>query len=608
MPEPAKVPRFRSLFDRWSRRVRARLALRHVLGGAAVGLVIGAAGSAAAWQSRHGALRPLGALGGVLGGVAGYAMARRRRWHDADVALYLDAKLDSNEAIATAVELASSGSSNEREGEDEARAVVISQAAIALEGASPKKVRAPVLRSWHLALPIGAAAIAWVSVAPLPPAPPAPAKAPGADVVKLADIEGLEKIIKLAELNARDDAQRERLKKLSEDAKKLRDKLKKGVEKREAQADLAKLRDGISAEKLSIGEGVERQGMESALGKLGENPDLKGAEKALGDRDLTSLDDEMERLANKLEKTDRDRALKTLEEAAEAAKKNGAPNVAKTLEEQKKRLAERGKKLDKLKELAKELGDGLGPEGKEALKDMEKGGGGKEQQKLAEGLDKALGKLTPEERKRLAENLKKKMAQAPEEGMPGKGPSKQQLKDLAEQLETEEGQKQLEEELRKMAKEPPPGSEEGDRQRGLDDAQKGAGEAEGQMGAPMPLPMAGDKPGQGNKGPSGNQGKDGKGNPSPGHSEDPPGKADHKGVTGVIDGDGVRARANAKLGKGKPMPGITQGRAAGRPGDTANLKGEGGIGAAAPDEVGGIERSDVPEEYREQVGRYFKPR
>jgi hypothetical protein len=589
---------FRPLFERWSRRVRARLALRHVLTGAAVGLLVGAGASAALWQTRHGALRPVGAAGGLLGAAAGLAIARRKRWPDADVALYLDARLDADEAIATAVEL------DGRDGEDDpARAVVVSQAAAALAQATPGRVRAPLFRPWHAAVPVAAVAIGWLSVIPLPPAPAGPAAPPGLDKVQLAELAGLEKIARLGEVEARDDAQRERLKKLAEEAKRLREKLRAGVEKREAQADIARLRDGITAERLSLGDGEQRQGMESALGKLGENPDLKNAAKALGDRDLVKLDEEMERLANKLEKGDRDRALKTLEEAAEAAKKSGAPGVAKALEEQKKRLAERGKQRDKLRELSKALGDALGEEGKKALEDFDRSGSGKDQQKLADKLEQALGKLTPEQRKQLAENLKKKMAEAPDEGV-GKGPSKRQLKELVDQLDTPEGQKRLEDELKKMAEAPEPGSEEGERQKRLDDAQDGAGEAEQGLGTPIPIPI--EAPGGPGKAGKGGKGDD-KGGPQAGHTEGG-GPGDHKGVTGVIEGGEMKARASGKLNKGKPMPGVVMGRSAGRAGETANLQGTGALGNAGPGEINGIERSVVPEEYREQVGRYFQPK
>jgi hypothetical protein len=547
---------------------------------------------------------------GAVGAAVGAAVARRRRWKDGEVALYLDGRLAAEETISTAIELGGREDKN-----DPARAVVITRAADVLDKAQPKDARPSFLRPWHAAIPVAVAAIGYLSWIPLPPAPVTQSKPPGADIVQIADLKGLEKIIELAQATARDPEQKKRLDKLAEDAKKLREKLKQGAEKREAQADIAKLKDAITAERLSLGDGEQRQGLESALGKMAENPDMKDAAKALGDRDLVQFDEEMEKLANKLEKADRDRAKKTLEEAAEAARKQNAPDVAKALEEQKKRLEEQAKKNEKLRELAKSIGEGLSDDAKEALKDLDSGGaGGKEQQKLAQKLEEALGKLSPEERKKLAENMKKQASQAEGEQM-GEGPSKEQMKELAEQLDTPEGQKRLEEELRKMAEAPPPGSEEAERQKRLEEAQRGAGEAEGQLGgAPMPVPGQG--PGQGGKPGSGDKpgaGKDGKGGgkdqgqPFAGHSEGG-GPGDHKGQTGVVDGQGVKSKADARVNKGKPMPGIVMGRTGGRAGDTANIQGTGALGQAAAGELGAIERSDVPEEYREQVGRYFQPK
>jgi hypothetical protein len=122
----------------------------------------------------------------------------------------------------------------------------------------------------------------------------------------------------------------------------------------------------------------------------------------------------------------------------------------------------------------------------------------------------------------------------------------------------------------------------------------------------MPMEGSGDGKDKGKKGDKG--GKDDKGDPGSGHTDDPPGKADHEGMTGVVEGGELRSRANAKINKAKPMPGVVMGRASGRPGETANVQGSGAIGKVGPGEVGGIERSDVPEEYREQVGRYFQPK
>lgn len=647
-PDPAKETRFQDAFSKWAGRVRTRLALGLVLTGAAVGLAAGAGAAAAAWKLRQGPVRPWTAAGGLIGAAAGAVIARRRRLSDTEVALYLDGKLGANEVVATAVELGkpapasgpgskkgkdAAGENTRRvQAQDSAAAaaresdpdvnpgyvVVLAQAADALEKATSKQVRARLWRPWHAGVPVAAGVIAYLSWIPLPPAPAAPPPPPGSELVKIAEVAGLEKVIALAELNARDDAQRERLKKLAEEARKLQQKLKEGVEKREAMSDLAKLKEGLVAERLSLGEGEERQGLESALGKMAENPDLKDAAKALGDRDLTSFDEEMEKLANKLEKQDREKAKKALEEAAEAAKQAGAPNVAKSLKEQAERLGKKGAENDALKELAKELGDSLPDDAKEALKDMQQNGSSKSQQKLAEKMNEALKKLSPDERKRLAENLKKQAGKMSPDEM-GEGPSKEELEDMAKKLESEEGMKELEEQLKEMAKEDPSG--DGQREESLEDAEKGLGEAERQLGVPMPM----DAGGSGQKGDKGGAGKDGKGgkdakggdgngdgsgdskDAQPGHSEGG-GPGDHKGQTGVVDGPGMKARADAKVNKGQPMPGITLGRTLGRPGETAKEKGTGALGDAAASEIGGVDRSVVPEEYREQLGRYFTPK
>jgi hypothetical protein len=574
---------FPALFDRWSRRVRARFALGYVLAGATIGLALGAGVSAACWKTRHGALRPAGALVGLLGAAAGAAVAKRRRIKDLDVALFLDARLGADEAIATALEL---GTKLESSG-DSARAFVTSQATAALERATPRALDVRVVRPWHATGLAGAGAIAWLGVLPLPPAAAAPTVAPGVDGVRLTRVAGLEKVMKVGDLRPRDEAQRERLRRLAREADSLRDKLRTGLEKREAQADIGKLADGITAERLSLGDGVERQGMESALGKLGENKDLRSAQKALGDRDLVRLDEEMERLADRLEKADRTRAQEALDDAARAATRAGAPNVARALEAERKLLAEKGEGRDLLRELAKELGDALGEEGKRSLEELGSAGGDERSSKLAERLEKALHGLTPEQRKRLAENLKKRMSQAPEQNP--RGLSKRELGEMLGELD--DGR--LEEELRRMAGAPSEGTEEGERQRGLDGAQAGAEEAAGELGGGVPMPMAGTS---GADGPA-----------MAGHSEGS-GPGSHDGKTGAVEAGEMRARATGRMNAGTPMPGVVMGRTSGRAGETANERGVGAVGAAAPGEIGGVERSDVPEEYREQVGRYFQPK
>ena len=45
----------------------------------------------------------------------------------------------------------------------------------------------------------------------------------------------------------------------------------------------------------------------------------------------------------------------------------------------------------------------------------------------------------------------------------------------------------------------------------------------------------------------------------------------------------------------------------GKSGGTAKTQGTGGLKAAGPGEVDGVDKSDVPQEYRDQVKQYFNP-
>lgn len=598
--------RFHALFDRWAKRVRWRMTARHALTGAGAGLLAGTLASLVAWRTHHGELRPWMAAAGGVGLAAGAWLGSRRRFSDLDVALYLDGRLETEEAITTAVQL-------QREGraDGESYELVLQQATEALEKADPKRVRPPIFVGDHMLIPIAIGAIVLVARMPMPQLPVVAAP-PGADKVQLAQVDGLERIAALGALSTPDEAQRQRLQKLAEDAKKLREKLREGMERREALAEIAKLKDDIAAERMSLGDGERRAGLEAAQGQLANEALTREAAKALGDRDLTKFDEEMQKLANSEEKRDRDRAKQKLEEAADAAKKNGAPDVARALEEEKKLFEQRKERADALRDLAEGFGKDLPQELKEDLEELNEGGTDKDARKLAKEMGDALEKLTPEERKRLGERLR----QQAEKGNLAPG-DKQRMKDLADKLSSPEGQKQLEEELRRMANEPLD-SEEAERQRALDGAQRGAGEAEKELGV-MPVPTPGAGQAGGDKGTAGDEkggaGKAGKGEPGAKNGGDPgpgshhdKGTADHKGgSTAEIDSKGFSARAGGKINKGAPMPGAAAGRTAGKAGETANTRGTGALGDVGPSEVGGVDRSDVPEEYREQVGRYFSP-
>ena len=619
--------RFRPLFERWARRVRARLALRHALTGAAAGLAIAVIAAGAAWKTRHGALRRYTAAAGALGLVAGLAWARRRRWSDGDVALYLDQRLESEEAIATAA-----GLRDHDDADDPARAVVLATAASALRDAGAKRVHPSVLKPVHALVPLTVAGLVAIARAPLPPAP-ATAVAPGTTRVQTADVAGLEKAIRLAQASARDPAQRERLDAIAKEAEKLKADLREGIEKRDAQDRIARLKDAIGEERLSLGAGEKRGGLESAASKLEESDLTRAAGKALGDHDLESLDEEMERIANAREKADRELAKKKLDEASELAKKQGAEDVAKALEDEKGAMDRRSARADALRELADGMkGAGVGGDELQTESEaLDRKGSDAAARRLAESMAKALEKLTPEERKRLAEKLaemakKRGVASADAE----------RLKDLADDLATPEGQKRLEDQLRDLAKEDDE-TEESKRQGALDDAEDGAegtergmgreggepGQGEGQQGGKPGHGQQGEGqqgegqqggqgqsaipvPGAGSRGGRGSGKSDGDGRGGHGGSRDE-GTGDHQGSTPLVDAHGLKSRARGPLNKAQGMPGSITTYVPGRAGATANTRGTGDLRVVGPREVEGVEQSDVPEEYREQVRQYFQP-
>jgi hypothetical protein len=414
--------------------------------------------------------------------------------------------------------------------------------------------------------------------------------------VQIAELEGLERIIAIDRLEGRDAAQQERLKRIAEDAKKLRADLAKGMEKREAQARIAKLRDEIAAERLHIGDQKNRAGLEAALGKLMAQPRTQSAAKALGDGDITAFDREMQKLANQAEQESREQAKQALEEALKAARERGAEELARTLEEQSKAFAEREAGAEALRELAQGLKGKLDEQALRDLEEFGESGSPEARKRLAESMAKALEGMSEEERKRLAEKLEKRLEQNSGKAQPM---TKEQIEEMAKQLATPEGQEALKKQLEELGKDQ--SGKDAEREQGLDDADRGGAQAQRGLGAvPMPTESPGKAPGAG-KGQD--QGKNA-GGPGSKHDE---GTGDHKGNTAKVEAPELRAKAKGSINPGAPLSGSTLGRAPGRAGESANQKGVGALGQVGPTEVGGVERSEVPEEYREQVGRYFEP-
>ena len=602
-----------ALFSRLASRVRAHLAARIVIAGITLGLLCGVIVAGLLWQQRLGTWRPWAAVLGALGGLVGFAIARRARWSDASVALYLDHKLGSDEAIATALEITAVGitgrevTSREAADDDPLHATVIAQANDAMRGGS-KDIWPRVWRLWHAVAPLCAGAIVWLSITQLPPDPAAPPAPLGSEMVNADDVPGLDEVIALAELDGVDEKRAQRLKELAERAKKLKAQLREGMEKREAQSQIAKLRDDIAAERMRFGSGEQRRGLEAALGKLDGLGKLREAQRALGDRDLTAFDAEMERIANQAEAQDRQDAQKALERAEEAAKNAGAPEVAKELAAQRKLLEERSKRAESLRKLAEAFGDALSDEAKRALTEMNRSGDPEAAKQLSEALNKALEGLSDADRQKLADKLKQ-LAEGLDPDTSNLMPlDKEQLQQMEQMLGSAEGLEQMQKMLKDWANQPPQ-SAESQRQQRMGEADRQLQQGQRALGMiPMPAPgspgppMPGASPAPAGKGPPSQDDTGSPRGPGPGGDE-----GNDDGFTKPLTGKSLRSRARTRLNPGAPNPSTMAGRGPGRTGETADAKGTGELGRVGPGELRSADQSEVPQEYEEQVGRYFRP-
>jgi hypothetical protein len=231
-------------------------------------------------------------------------------------------------------------------------------------------------------------------------------------------------------------------------------------------------------------------------------------------------------------------------------------------------------------------------------------------QALANALADALDKLTPEERERVAKALAEQRGTGdgrPPKDIASDGGAPRRAEDLANTLR----------ELARAQAE----SEALARQRALDDAREGAERAEAQWGSrdgnstvPVPRPGANGGPsgshgGGASGGPSGKDGppSPGAGQPggSPGGSGRDTGTADHAGRTESLPAGTMSARAATRIQPGLPGGGTVTSRVPGQPGARAATPLDGTLGAARARELGALEQSDVPEEYREHVRKYF---
>jgi hypothetical protein len=541
-----------------------------MLNGAAVALVMAVGIALGGWRARHDGLRSYAIVVAGAGALVGTIVARRKRWSDVEVALFLDARFDSHETIATALQL-------EHASATAPCIAVVSRATRLLASEDPSKAKTRVLSRVQGLAPLAVVGLIVVARLPLPSTPVVAPEA-GIAPVRLAETEGLDAIAKLGKLDGRDDEQRARLAAIARDAVALKEQLRAGLERRDAQDRIARIGDALDRERLSLGDGEKRAGLESAIARLQSAPQTGAAARALGDHDLEAMDEAMERLASSREKRDRALADEALRDAADAASRAGAPDVAKALEGERRLLAKRASDSDSLRELAQAMRDAgvLGHDEQRALDSLDREKSSEAARALAQSLEKALSKLTPEERKRLAAKLAAQATRAKNEKVARAG-------DSSSPAPLDE--RSVEEQLRALANDDSP-SDEAARELALESAQRGASETESEMN------------GNGTSGAAGS---------GAGGSHDV-GTGAHAGHSDVLAGDTLKSRAHTALNAASAMPGSVTTLAPGRAGDVATALATGDLRAAAPSQLDGVEKSDVPEEYRDQVRRYFNPR
>lgn len=576
---------FTRLLRRWTRRLELQRLCSGALWGLTAGALVAVALTALLWGLRL-ELRQGAGLVVLLGAATGAVLAFRRRWTQAEVALFIDARLETSEAVTSALYCHRSSA---------IAASVQARAEAALTAADPKRVRLAVWSRWHVLILPALAVSLWLTRIPLPPASAAQKAARGSELVRRGTVPGLERIEALDSAPALSSSDEERLKQLAEEARRLRADLARGLSQREAQARMAALRDGVTNQRQRFGDRNERAGLEAALSALEGEKVTERAGKALGDGDIVAFDEEMQRLANQAESHARDAARRALDDAARSARDKGARKLAELLERQRGTFAQREAKMRALRELAKGLEGSLHPEASRALKELDETGSPEAARQLGEALADALDGLSEAERKRLSDALKKRMT-GPNADLSSL--SQEELERLARELSSEKGREALRDRLREL------GRAEGadaQRERALEEAERGGMEAERGLGAtPIPLPGSGaPSPGQGSPA-AGNE----PGNPG---GDRGGGRGKHAGATPPLASDELRARAGARWLPGAPLAARSLGRAPGRAGETANQVGAGNLSSRGSGEVGAVEGADIPEEYREQVGRYFEP-
>ncbi len=544
------------------KRVRARLAVRAILSASvSTAIVIGAAVLVASIAFPMLPRWPW-ALALALGPSFGMLAARRGRPSDEEVVLYLDRRLGAGEALVTAWEL----------GDDVPPLLraTVARAHAMLREADPREML-PRARSAQLAWLAPAALFAAIgAVIPV-------RSASGSDDgrVVISNAEALRRIERLAE-EERDPARRRQLDAAARPARELARALREGLDRDEGREQLETIRREVEAARRPETR-EERRARDAAMDQLAGEPEMQ---RARAERDSFALDRAVERAAARREAADRRRAQEALDRAAAAARQSGDAELAESLERRSRVLRRRAEQAALARELAEALPELQGMEVRRQLDRLEREGDGSQLSRaMVDAMREAWSRLTPEEREQLARAMQRASAAESTE-------AQAQREESARPLDADEMERQLRDALEHLDR--------------LELA-VGAG------GIPIAGPGASSS-GEGNgEGDNGEGGGDGRGEQGGSGGPGGGGGPGHEGgdTAPVRANDGPLARVRPELGPGAPSQTTFESTdPTGMPLPEGTPDGE-AASAAAPGEPGAIERSAIPEDYRDHVRTYF---
>lgn len=575
-PAPERADLLAALHRR-GRTVRQAFALRNAIAALTrAGLYVGAAGL---WLTMAAPSLPRWPVVVVLL-VAALALYffRKTRLTEQDVVAYVDSRLNGQETILSAWEAAQRGPMG-------ALDAITLRRALRLLNESTVSTRPALVPAVAHTFPLGLATFVALWFVPVPVV----VAMTGPDMLRIDDASLLERIERLEEL-APDEESRRLLAEARAEAAELQRALAEGVDPREALDAMDSIREQLErVERQS--QSVESEALEEAVRELAdEEPEMA---EALAERNLEDLDREVTRAAARRESADRERARQALESAAEAARDAGDEELAESLLRRRNLLDQREEQAALARRLAEAMPELMEGELGRQLERLSRDGDASDlDEATVDAMEEAWSRLSPEERRQLAEAMRQQQAaenrQAAEESGAG-----------GDTLSADEYERMLRESLEH-----------------LEDLQRGAGQSgQGGSGA-MPMPQrGGGQSGQGGQGGQGagqggqgagqgGQGGQGCQGSGAGGQGGGGGQGNAGGVTPVLEGsEGPLARVRPRVGAGTPSRSWIEWGTPGAP----TGEGGGGIGGGSvgPSEGGGIGRSRVPADYEDHVRTYF---